>query len=324
MKRYITLDDIVDSLHKLQQRGLGFILSKLNMTNITRTEQTFDLDGYESSDWWTIPKVNDRINTLITGDATVGYEEYLVNTFLKGKKNLKLISLGSGSCEHEITLAKYANFEEIICIDITKNRLLEAEQKAKDLNLTNIKFICADVNNYEIPKGYYDIVFFHAALHHFDNIANFAAHKVKDSLQADGLLVINEFVGATRLQFPEKQLETINEGINSIPKIYKVRHKSGLIKRKFYGPGFWRMIVADPSECIDSKSILPAIHTNFEALVEKPYGGNILMSALKDISHHFIHLDAQKTKVLEDLFMLEDKYITHNTSDFIFGVYRKK
>ncbi len=81
--------------------------------------------------------------------------------------------------------------------------------------------------------------------------------------------------------------------------------------------------MADPSECVDSANILPAIHSNFHTVIEKPYGGNILMSVLKDISHHFISLDAEKNDILDKLFSFEDEYLKSNSSDFIFGIYQK-
>ncbi len=35
------------------------------------------------------------------------------------------------------------------------------------------------------------------------------------------------------------------------------------------------------------------------------------MNVLKDISHHFVQLDDKKNKILEDLFLFEDKYLTN-------------
>ncbi len=323
MKKLITIDDSIDLLHKLRQRGFGFILSKLNITGIRRTEKTFNQLDYTSADWWTIPKVNERWNLLITGNKDIDYIEYLVENHLRNRKNLRLISLGSGLSHYEIELAKYSNFAEIICVDIAENRMLEAESKANKLNLKNIKFVCEDFNNYKIPKEYFDIVFFHASLHHFDNIHDFVASTIKNSLKPDGLLVINEYVGATRLQFPKHQITKINEALNTIPKEYRTRYKSNLLKKKFHGSGIIRMILADPSECVDSASILPAIHSNFNTIVEKPYGGNILMNVLKDIAHHFVNLDEKKLEILEKLFRLEDEYLIKNDSDFIFGIYQK-
>lgn len=294
MKRLITIDDINDLFHKFKQRGFSFILSKLNIIGIKRTKKTFNQLNYVSADCWIIPKVNERWNSLITGDKNIGFKKYLVDNLLKDKKNLKLLSLGSGSSHHEMELAKYSNFEEIICVDIAESRMLEAESKANNLMLSNIKFVCADFNNYNIEKGYFDIVFFHASLHHFDKIHDFIAGKIKNSLKSDGLLVINEYVGPTRLQFPKHQIIKINEALSIIPKEYRTRYKSNTLKNKFYGSGIIRMILADPSECVDSASILPAIHSNFHTIIEKPYGGNILMNVLKDISHHFIDLDSNR------------------------------
>lgn len=323
MKRILTLDDIIDVLHKFKQRGLGFLLSKLNIYGIKRTEKSFNQLEYESADWWIIPKVRQRWNLLLTGNKDLDYKEYLVKNHLQHRTGLRLISLGSGTCHHEIELAKYSIFEEIICVDIAKDRMLEAEARANKLKLKNIEFVCADFNDYSIPKEYFDIVFFHASLHHFDNIESFVESTIKNSLKTNGLLVINEFVGATRLQFPKHQIKKINEALKIIPREYKTRYKSNLLKKKYYGSGIIRMIIAAPSECVDSASILPAIHSNFHTIIEKPYGGNLLMNVLKDISHHFIDLDSEKNQILEKLFSLEDEYLANNSSDFIFGVYQK-
>jgi hypothetical protein len=84
------------------------------------------------------------------------------------------------------------------------------------------------------------------------------------------------------------------------------------------------MIVADPSECVDSESILPALRANFELMEEKPYGGNLLMSILKDIAHHFTDDEDQIAQdTLQQLFDLEDLYLQKHPSDFVFGIYQK-
>ncbi len=323
MKRIITIDDIIDLLHKLKQRGLGFVLSKFNLSNVERTKKTFSQSDYKSADWWIIPKIKQRWNKLITGNAELNYEKYLVDNFLKGKDNLKLISLGSGTCSHEIELAKHSLFSEIICVDLSQKRLEEAENIAKQLNLKNIKFVNANVYNYYLEKEYFDIVFFHQSLHHFANMTFFIESKIYKCIKENGLLVINEYVGANRLQSSKFQKKKINEALKIIPKKYRFRYKSNLLKNKFYGSGVVRMIIADPSECVESESILPTIHSTFDTVIEKPYGGNILMSTLKDISHNFVEIDTEKDKILEELFLFEDEYLIDNSSDFIFGIYRK-
>jgi len=324
LKRFITLDDFYDLYHKFKQRGLRFILSRFNSRSILITKSAFNQTRHESADWWVIPTVRERWNKMISGNPKEDYISFFVNNYLSGKKNLKLISFGSGSCSAEIELAKHGVFEEIVCVDIAKNRLDEAREIAKRHNLDCMNFLCQDANSMDISSNYYDIVFFQASLHHFDNIKSFTENSIKRVLKDKGLLVINEYVGPRRLQFPKTQIIKINEGLNLIPKKYKTRYLSNLSRRKYYGSGILRMILADPSECIDSESILPSIYTHFEKIAEKPFGGSILMTVLKDISNHFLELNGEKSLILTKLFDFEDIYLKNHSSDFIFGVYQKK
>lgn len=323
--RIVTLDDFIDTYFKIIQRGSKFIFSKFTFNNEKRTKSAFDNTSFISSYYWSIPKVLERQNILITGNKDLNYIDYLTSDILKNKTNLKLLSLGSGICNREIELAKHSKiFKEIVCIDIADNLLKIAAEDAAKKNVNNITFLAENIDDFDFKKDAYDIVFFKASLHHFDNIDEFLSTKIKQTLKPKGLLIINEFVGKTRHQFTKKQIGAINEAIKIIPKKFRTRFKSTLHKNKYRGVGIIRMIMADPSECIDSGSIMPAIHKHYKTLVEKPFGGSLLMSALRDISHHFYELNDEKEKVLNELFLAEDNYLKENTSDFIFGVYENK
>ena len=69
------------------------------------------------------------------------------------------------------------------------------------------------------------------------------------------------------------------------------------------------MILADPSEAINSESIIPSLNKMFDLVEEKPYGGNLLHLILNDISHHFINNNSETTELLNYLFKQEDKFI---------------
>jgi ubiquinone/menaquinone biosynthesis C-methylase UbiE len=323
--KIVTLDDFIDTYFKAVQRGSKFFFSKFTFNKEERTKSAFDNTSFISSNFWSIPKILERWNLLISGDKNVNYIDFLTHDFLKGKSDLKLLSLGSGICNPEIELAKNKNiFKEVVCVDIADNLLQIAAEKAKKNEVTNIKFIAKNIEDFEFKESDFDVVFFKSSLHHFDKIESLLSGKIKKVLKPEGLLIINEFVGATRHQFSKKQLKAINESLNVIPKKFRTRFKSKLHKNKYRGVGVLRMIMADPSECIDSESIIPSIHKNYTTLLEKPYGGNLLMSTLRDISHHFFELNTEKEKVLNDLFILEDNYLKENQSDFVFGIYQNK
>lgn len=321
--RLITSDDVTDVIAKGKQRGLNFLLSKLTLDKLNRTKSAFNDSAIKHANWWIISAIKDRWNQLISGNPQVTYEEFMMNGHFKDKKNLRLLSIGSGSCSHELKLASYANFKEILCVDIAYNRLNEAKKIAQHQNLNNISFICANALEYPFESTF-DIVFFHSSLHHFNNISTLIPSKIIPLLKPNGHLVINEYVGPTRLQQPKLQIQAINQGLKMIPLKFRNRYQTGWIKNRYTGSGLIRMILADPSECIDSASILPTIHTYFDTIDERPYGGNILMHVLKDISHHFTELNSEKNQILNSLFKFEDEYLKDKSSDFVFGIYQLK
>jgi ubiquinone/menaquinone biosynthesis C-methylase UbiE len=320
----VTLDDFIDIYQKTAQRGVQFMLSKLNPNAISRTKSAFSDSAMSSANWWIIPAVKKRWNHKITGDEHIEYESYTLDKYFKDQKNLSMLSIGSGVCSHELKFATSDTFSKITCVDIADNMLRKAEQEARNKNLTNMEFLTVDIWKHKIDPASYDVVFFHSSLHHFDNIPSFISEKIKVWLKPGGKLIINEYVGPNRLQFPQIQKQYINKGLGLLTAKYKKRFKSNLSKNKFYGSGYLRMVIADPSECVASAAILPEIYKHFTVAEEKPYGGNLLMNILKDIAHNFVD-ETQETKVeLKKIFDLEDAFLKSNPSDFIFGIYEKK
>lgn len=322
--RLITYEDFRDLYLKTSQRGFNFILSKFSFKKSARTKSSFNNINIQASNWWMIPAVKKRWNKLITGDPNISYEEFISNDFFANSKSLKFISIGSGVCSHEITLAELNPNWQILCVDFSKKLLDKARVIAENKNLKNIEFIVEDIYKIDLPDNYFDIVFFHSSLHHFKNLKEFIPNKVVSKLVNNGKLIINEYVGPNRIQYPKSQLMAINEGISLLNDEYRVLYKTKFKKNKYYGSGLIRMILSDPSECVDSENILPEIYKHFDVIIEKPFGGNILMSALKDIAHHFINIDNHKFRNLNQLFNFEDCYLKENKSDFLFGIYKKK
>lgn len=319
--RLLTFDDIIDTYAKLNQRGMNFIASKFKGNDIERAKTAFNHENIHSSNWWIIPKIKERWNLMVTGDKNVDFIDFTVYNFLNNKQKLKMLSLGSGNCISELKFASFNNFDKILCTDIPEIPLKNAKSVAIKKQLKNIEFEVQDANTFSFPKNYYDIVYFRASLHHFKNIDNLVGKLIKDTLKPNGLLIIDEYVGPNRIQLPKYQIIAINKAIKIIPKEFRKRYKLNLHKNKVYGPGIIRMKIADPSECVESEKILPAIHNNYRTVFEGNYGGNILMTTLKDIAHHFIDLTKKKEQILNKLFAFEAEYLKDHSSDFVFGIY---
>jgi ubiquinone/menaquinone biosynthesis C-methylase UbiE len=325
VKTIISIGDFIDIYFKIRSLGSNKFLSRLipssNKKRITKAWNS--ASGNTQSNWWAVPYVQKRWNSIITGDANTDYYAFIIEKYLKDKKDIKLLSPGCGTGSKELKFAKFDNLKSIEAFDISSERIKVAIENVERLGLKNIRYKIADVQSFKFEKDYYDIIIFDSFLHHIKNIDDILI-KIYDSLKEDGILVINEYVGPNRFQWSKEQLDISNNALNKIPHLFRRRENSNKVKRKNYRPGLLRMILSDPSEAINSENILQKIRLKFNVLEEKPYGGNILHLTLKDISHNFIIESDECKKLLDALFKIEDDFLQRiKESDFIFGVYSK-
>lgn len=116
--RIITFEDIRDVYLKIIQRGFVFLLSKISISKNKRTKSSFNDTNINTSNWTIIPYVRLRWNNMTTGIPNRTYEDFLTEKY-KGKKSLKMLSIGSGVCSHELALASLNTNWEITCLDFS-------------------------------------------------------------------------------------------------------------------------------------------------------------------------------------------------------------
>jgi ubiquinone/menaquinone biosynthesis C-methylase UbiE len=324
MKNIISAGDFIDIYQKLLHKRPSFFLKKLHISSTSRVINTWDANENPPIHWWSIPKVNERWNKIITGEPNMDFPDYVINKYLKNKQKLRMISPGCGTGHTEIKFAKYNCFSRIEGFDLSSSRIHLANKSSKKLGLNNLFFSVEEAHKHNFRSNKYDIVLFNSSLHHFNNL-KIILEKTYNSMKYDGLLIINEYTGPNRFQWTDEQLKKANHYLNKIPFQYRKFWQSNRIKKKIYRPGLLRMILSDPSEAVNSEEILPQIRKKFKKLEEKPYGGNLLHLIFKDISHNFIENKNDINKILNFLFKAEDTFIEkNNQSDFIFGVYTKR
>lgn len=318
----ITLDDWYEAFYTLQRRGSRFFLSKLNPNGLARTRSTFGDEALTVAHWWIVPAIRQRWNQLITGHPDLRYEDYLMQRYWNGRQGLRLLSLGCGIASHERYLARYGQFAEIHCVDLSAPMIRAAEQKAQAEGLRNTRFEVADIHTLKLPPQRYDGVLFHASLHHFAQLDHLIGTRLPQVLKPEGLLIVNEYVGPNRLQWSEAQLQAANQALRELlPAEYRQYFRSRLTKQQISGPGRWRMQLSDPSEAVESERILPLLRQHFEPLEEKPYGGNLLVPLLKHIAHHFVPETDTNQRLLAELFRREDQLLQQEPSLMLFGIY---
>lgn len=323
LPHHISAGDLIDLYFKIRQKSYKSLISKLGFSNKSRTRAKWNA-AVSASDFWMIPMVRKRWNKMISGDENKSYETYVYEKYLSGKKGLKLLSVGCGTGGHERNFAAFESVKLIDGIDMAEQQLEEARNIAKEQNISKINYFVADFLTYPFAEKHYDIILFHSSLHHFNHINNLIPERILPMLKDDGIMVIHEYVGPDKLQWTDAQLKEVNRLLLTIPKKYRTRYGSSAVRAKAYRPGLLRMNFIDPSEAIDSASILPSIHKHCKTLDEKPLGWNIIHLLLKDISHHFIAPDETAASILGQLFSAEDDFIKKTgKSDAVFGVYGK-
>ena len=304
--------------------GLNRLLARLAWGNKAKIIKAWNNTNHVGqTNWWSIPLVQKRWNSLITGDSNTEYADYLVKKYLHNKNNLSLLSPGCGTGSKELKFAHFSNFQFIEAFDIAPNRIKVAKENAKQFGFKNIQYAISDVFKFNFGKNKYDVVVFDSFLHHIKKLDEII-DKIYHSLKPHGILVINEYVGPNRFQWSKEQLKLSNEALRNLPVFFRKRWRSESKKSKIYRPGLLRMLLSDPSEAANSENILSKVKERFKLLEEKPYGGNILQLTLKDISHNFIGENKEGVELLNALFEIEDNFLSNgNKSDFIFGVYSK-
>lgn len=323
MKSIISPGDFIDIYHKSLLEGPKFFLGKLNLSKTSRIRNSWDKKSSPPIHWWSIPRIQERWNKIISGNSNIEYPDYVVNKYLKNKQNLKLLSPGCGSSYIELKFAKNNCFSRVEWFDLSPSKIDIATENTKRLGYNNSFFFVENVYTYDFGANRYDVILFNSSLHHFNNFKTIL-EKVHNAMNPGGLLVINEYIGPNRFQWTNQQLKKANYYLNKIPGHYRYLWQSRRIKKKIYRPGLLRMIPSDPSEAVDSEEILPQISRKFKKIEEKPYGGNLLHLIFKDISHNFTKNTSDINKMLDFLFRAEDEFLENtDKSDFLFGVYIK-
>ena len=323
--RLLTIDDFLETYIRLRQRGFNFILSKFKFNSSERTVSSFDSD-IKNAHWYIIPDLINHQNSIISGNPDISYEDYVVEKYLKNRTNLSMISIGCGEGNHELKFAAHNNFEKIIGVDLSENRIKAAQNKADSLGLKNINFISGNGNHeefYSSINAQFDVILFDNSLHHLKNVADLLGNQISKLLKDDGILIIKEYIGSNRLQWSSSQLKFVNNLLIEIPLELRKIFQTNMFKKKVYGPGIIRMIISDPSEAVDSNSILPSLHKYFIVEEEKYLGGNIYLPLFKDIAHNFIKTNSIKRDIFVKIFEEEKKLLEIEKSLLLFGVYRK-
>jgi ubiquinone/menaquinone biosynthesis C-methylase UbiE len=325
---WVNHEEILYLFNKIRsdpQRILKFA-SKLYASDAEKVKNTWSITNIPPTNWWDIPAVQSRWNYLVSGDRDIDYNQYISEKYFKEKHALQALSLGCGGGERELRWAETNKFNLIDAYDLSSERIDYATKIANHSSYgKRLNYQVGNIYEIDIKNDYYDVIFAEQSLHHFSPLKDLLV-KIDRTLKVDGCFILNEFVGPTRFQWTNRQLEIVNSLLDMFPDKYKKIWNSNLIKPKVIKHSQLSMILRDPSEAIESFNILPLLHEIFDVVELKGYGGSILHLLFGGIAHHFLTPDNEAQELLRLCFEMEDFLIKTGevNHDFVVAICKKR
>ena len=320
----LSINDFCDLYFQLRRVPLSSIIRRFTPARMNAVKTAWGIDDYPPKNWYNIKAVLERSHYLMTGDPHKDPMQYIYEKYLKSKEPLVACSLGSGMGMKELEWCFTATFNEFEGFELSQKLVKIANSSAKANNRKELAFYSVDLSKKIFEKAKYDVAFAYHSLHHFYPVEN-VINKVRDALRPDGVFVIEEYVGPNRFQWSDAQIDAANELLSIIPEKYRQRYRLKHIKKKAHRPGTLRMLMADPSEAVDSEMIMPTLRKHFDIVELREFGGTILQSLFHDIAQNFEDNDPEGMKYVKLALDKEDELLKKGElkSDFVLAVCRK-
>jgi 2-polyprenyl-3-methyl-5-hydroxy-6-metoxy-1,4-benzoquinol methylase len=179
--------------------------------------------------WWDAgPEIQKYRNRRVSGNPEVTWVQYTLSKYFDGRLPLaRCLSLGCGNGGLERQLASLGAFEFCHAYDAAEGAIQWAKKRAGQLGIDNIDYRIADVNELTLPAATYDAVWISLAMHHFEALEHINL-QIKSALKPGGLLILQEYVGPSRFQFPSRQKEAINLCLSLLPRPYRIRTRNAV------------------------------------------------------------------------------------------------
>jgi SAM-dependent methyltransferase len=181
------------------------------------------------------------------------------------------------------------------------------------------------LNTVELAPERYDVIFGISAVHHVAQLERLY-EQVAQALKPHGYFYLDEFIGPSQFQWPDAQLEIVNEQLRIMPAHLKRNVLNGAESQCAVRPEIAWMNESDPSEAIRSAEIVPLLSRHFDVVEKNGWGGSLLHLLLEGIAGNFDERNPGSLAYLQGLFDLEDRLIAEGVleDDFATIIARRR
>ncbi len=263
--------------------------------------------------WWESEYIVKRINRRVCGESLPGMSSGLhrvaAQRFADRLPFARGVSIGCGTGSKERNVIRSGLVQHFTLFELSSVAVEQGRAQAEQAGLSeSMTFRMEDGLAAETREGVYDVVYWNNALHHMFDVKA-ALEWSWRVLRKGGVLLMDDFVGPTRMQWSEQLIEINNAVRRALPPDYlRVPGKPNLV----FQPRVERTPVAavmatDPSECADSANILPELTRVFPNAWVHKTGGGVYHLALNDILHNIVV--AQDYDLLERILEVDDECV---------------
>ena len=198
--------------------------------------------------FWNTPGWFEHQNYLGSGDPKKSW--LLLFRDLLRSQNIApghALSLGCGSGQLEREMIQEGLCHSVEGCDISPALLKIAAEEAAALNLP-VAYYTADLNRPEFPSENYDLIIGAGIFHHVENLEGLFLN-LKSALKKGGRLLMYDYVGPSRFQWSQKQIERCNYWLNQLPERFK--RKQGYPKHYYFAKSVFDRIPFSYSASVD-------------------------------------------------------------------------
>ena len=278
-------------------------------------------DEWKGLYWQSHPLTQRHINRAIAGGADENWVDFTKRRFFQRRAGLSL-SLGCGYGVLERHALAVDITERFDAFDISPEAVEVARREADRVGFGDrIAYDAQDLNAIVLEQDRYDAVFATQTLHHIEALEELL-DQIRGALTRRGLLVVNEYVGPKRFQFPDERLPLMNELLLALPESHRRSLRTGKVKKEVFRPDEREVYEVDPSESIRSDEILGLVEERFEIVYRADFGGTLLQFVLSDIAGNFDPGEPKDVAMIDLVCLYEMTLIEQGVlpSDFVYLV----
>ncbi len=271
-------------------------------TRIASEASTYwDANREKSKDpayWMAHPLCRQAINRRVTGDPNEWPLDCFKRIFAATPFD-RGISWGCGLGAFERGAIRIGLVREIDGFDISPASLEDARREALKEGIDGIHYALGDFDDPTFDRRgvKYDIVFFHASLHHVSSLERLFRRLALGGLRPGGALYLDEYIGPSRFHWTQDRLLNAQAVLDLAPA-------SAKINARILPP----VEVDDPSEAVRSDEIPGFVREFFDIVAWQPYGGQLAGLVFPQLHAEWVHSDAGQ-RFVSSLLEMEDEQL---------------